>query len=136
MNKRPDKITVDDIDSAPATSSGAEHQDASYWREQHRRVSEEKSALEQTNEKLEKRVRTIEILDDLIEPYAKKTFWFMCGYCGFVGVTLIAHGWKIGGFELPNSVLDFLVGSTAVTVIGLVGMVLTGIFVGARRNGG
>lgn len=38
--------------------------------------------------------------------------------------------------ELDPEVLKFLVGSTAATVLGLVGMVLTGIFVGARRHSG
>jgi len=44
---------------------------------------------------------------------------------------LIAHGLGLY-FKLPEGVLQLLVGSTAVTVIGLVGMVLTGVFVGAR----
>jgi hypothetical protein len=130
----PTKVTVDDIDSAPLTTDGAESQDASYWREQHRRVSEEKVNLQAAHDKLESRVKTTEILDDLIEPYAFKTFWFMCSYCAFVALALCAHGWGWGSFKLPDSVLDFLVGSTAVTVIGLVGMVLTGIFVGARQR--
>jgi uncharacterized membrane protein len=59
----------------------------------------------------------------------------MCAYAGIVGVLLVLHGFKGIAFELQESVLNFLVGSTAATVIGLVGMVLTGIFVGARRRG-
>lgn len=47
---------------------------------------------------------------------------------------LLMHGCQFSGFKLPDDVLKFLVGSTATTVIGLVGMVLTGIFVGARRH--
>ena len=58
----------------------------------------------------------------------------MCIYCGAVALILIASGWKIGGFDLPPAVLTVLTGTTAVTVIGLVGMVLTGIFVGARKG--
>ncbi|MEO5805067.1 hypothetical protein [Devosia sp.] len=134
MPKPPIKITVEDIDTAPLSTDGDEVQDAAYWREQHRRVAEEKAQLQASHDKLERRVRTTEILDDLIEPYAFRTFLFMCAYCGFVALAILAHGWHWGGFILPNSVLDFLVGSTAVTVIGLVGMVLTGIFVGARQK--
>jgi hypothetical protein len=57
----------------------------------------------------------------------------MCCYSGIVALLLIASGWNIFGFDLPAAVLVALAGSTAVTVIGLVGMVLTGIFVGARK---
>ena len=78
-------------------------------------------------------IKTRGTLDSLIKPYADKTFWFMCIYCGGVAVMLLLHGFKISRFSLPDNVLGFLVGSTAATVIGLVGMVLTGIFVGARR---
>lgn len=98
-------------------------------------------ALQQELESTQKRVRTIEILDKLIEPMATKAFRFMCAYCGVVGALLTFHGfesWSVGNrlwrFSLPESVLQFLVGSTAVTVIGLVGMVLTGIFIGARKS--
>lgn len=134
MGKPPAKVTVEDIDNAPLSSSPAEGADIAQLRDAFTRVSEEKAQLQADYDKLEKRVRTVEILDKLIEPYAFKTFWFMVGYCAFVALALCAHGWHLGKFELPSSVLDFLVGSTAVTVIGLVGMVLTGIFVGARRR--
>lgn len=89
-----------------------------------------KQELEQTS----KRVRTIQILDELIEPMANRSFWFMCIYCFVVAVMLALDGFEQVAFNLPDSVLEFLVGSTAATVIGLVGMVLTGIFIGARRN--
>ena len=78
--------------------------------------------------------RGAEILDGLIEPFAERTFIFMCYYCAFVAFIIILHvsGW--GNKDLPETALQFLVGSTAATVIGLVGMVLTGIFVGARKK--
>lgn len=107
------------------------------YREAFVKVSDEKAAIQQELEATQKRVRTVEILDTLIEPYAKRTFWFMCAYSGVVAIMLLMHGCEASGFKLPEDVLTFLVGSTATTVIGLVGMVLTGIFVGARgRNGG
>ncbi|TMM48276.1 DUF2207 domain-containing protein [Qipengyuania marisflavi] len=97
-------------------------------------VGAEKDALQAELELTQKRVRTIQILDDLIEPMANKAFIFMCAYAGIVALLLIMHGFAGIAFSLPDSVLEFLVGSTAVTVIGLVGMVLTGIFVGARNK--
>lgn len=66
---------------------------------------------------------------------ANRSFRFMCVYCAVVGEMVPFHGFKLFRFQLPASVLNFLVGSTAATVIGLVGMVLTGIFVGARSSG-
>lgn len=132
-------ITVDDIDNAPTTAV-ASAQDVTVstadFREAFVRLSEENAILKQDLDETKKRVKTIEILDKLIEPYAARTFWFMCAYCSAVGVMLFAHGAQWNGFNLPESVLQFLVGSTATTVVGLVGMVLTGVFVGARgRNG-
>jgi hypothetical protein len=56
----------------------------------------------------------------------------MCLYSAGVAFLLLLSGGNVNGFYLEKDVLVLLVGSTAVTVIGLVGMVLTGIFVGAR----
>lgn len=97
-------------------------------------VSNENFELKTEIDTLKKRVRTAEILDSLIKPYADKAFIFMCSYCAFVAAVIIISGWKLGGFAQPEKVLGLMVGSTAVTVIGLVGMVLTGIFVGARKG--
>ncbi len=131
-------ITVDDIDRAIANvpASGNDTPVAAEdWKDAYTRLSQENALLKQELDKTEKRVRTIEILDELIEPMANRSFIFMSAYCGVVGTIVVAHGFKILGFSLPESVLQFLVGSTAATVIGLVGMVLTGVFIGARRNG-
>lgn len=134
----PDEIvTVDDIDSAANTVSPSKSDTPVSFEEINAafsRVAEERDALAADVEILKKKIRTTEILDDLIEPFAHKAFWFMCIYSSTVGLFLLLHGTKYKSFSLPDSVLNFLVGSTAVTVIGLVGMVLTGIFVGARSN--
>lgn len=129
---------MEDIDNAPTTAT-VSGQDVSVstadFREAFVRLSEENALLKEDLDKTKKRVRTVEILDDLIEPFAHKAYWFMCIYCGVVAAMVTLHGFKGMAFSLPESVLQFLVGSTATTVIGLVGMVLTGIFVGARgRN--
>ena len=99
-------------------------------------VSNENFTLKTELDTLKSRVKTSDILDGLIEPFAHRTFVFMCAYCGFVGLVLLFDGWEVLGFDLPEAVSTLLVGSTAATVIGLVGMVLTGIFVGARKNAG
>lgn len=138
VDKTKSKITVSDIDRAPDTV-GSETEDDSEINflellDRLSLIATENEELKDENRQLKRTARTIEILDELIEPYAGKAFLFMCAYCTFVALVLVFHGFKIKGFYLEESVLDFLVGSTAATVIGLVGMVLTGIFVGARSN--
>jgi len=128
-------ISVDDIDNSapsvePTLTDINVSQDQLY--EAFTKVSDEKDELLIENERLKSKAKTTEILDDLIKPYAGNTFWFMVVYCGFVGVFLTLYASGCFKKEMPDSVLNFMVGSTATTVIGLVGMVLTGIFVGAR----
>lgn len=128
-------LTVDDIDSSsdgvPADNSDVivSPNDAM---SRLAIVAAEKDELLVENERLRLKAKTTEILDDLIKPYARSTFWFMVSYCVFVGLFLLIYAW--GGFkkDIPETVLNFMVGSTATTVIGLVGMVLTGVFIGAR----
>lgn len=130
--------TLDDIDTAPdgaMLSAGDRDVSEDDYRRALARMGAEKDELQAELERTQKRVRTIEILDELIEPMANKAFWFMCAYAAVVGAILILDGFTTIPFDLPENVLEFLVGSTAATVIGLVGMVLTGIFVGARGRG-
>lgn len=133
-NKPP--ISVDDIDRAPSSLpstvpvGGWEFTDLL---KEFARVTSEKSSLEDDNFRLKRALASKELLDALITPYAHRTFVFMCIYCGVVALLLILSGWQSSGFHLDDGVLKVLTGSTGVTVLGLVGMVLTGIFVGARK---
>lgn len=132
-------ISVDDIDRAPSTlpppDQPAEVQDELHkYKTAFNEVSERNFALLEENSKLKRSLATSQILDSLLKPYADRTFIFMCIYCGVVAALLIASGFKSSGFELEDGVLKVLTGTTGVTVIGLVGMVLTGIFVGARKQ--
>lgn len=135
-NKNPD-ITLDDVDRAPNSISPSktdvpvslDELNAAFSR-----VTEENAKLLQENETLRKKVKTIEILDSLIEPYAKKAYFFMCAYSAVVAIYLFMFSFDLFKNPPGDTVLEFLVGSTAATVIGLVGMVLTGIFIGARNN--
>ncbi len=89
--------------------------------------------LQQDFDALKRNKSTIAELDKLIGPSAKNAFRYMSAYSLGSFALLLLDGSRYGGFDLDESVLDLLVGSTAVTVLGLVGMVLTGIFVGARK---
>lgn len=133
-------LNVHDIDTAasraPHEAEGARFGIDEDWPAAFRKVTFERDQIAEELAEARKKLRTAEILDELIEPYASKAYRFMCVYCALVWLMLIMHGFQtelLAPFSLPDSVLNFLVGSTAVTVIGLVGMVLTGIFVGARK---
>ncbi len=133
-------IVVADIDRAPdnipaqAPQRPHTHQEYADLLQKFRDLSNENTRLEEEILQLRRINKTSEILDALIKPFADKAYKFMCAYCGFVGIVLLLEGFFENVFDLPDSAIDFLVGSTAVTVIGLVGMVLTGVFVGARKR--
>ncbi len=129
------KISVEDMDNA-LDHLVPEESTSEQTRTVFDRLSDvglENFKLKQTVAELEQKLRTKDILDGLIEPYAGRAFNFMCVYSGFVGSVLLLDSFNISGFEMDPTVQAYLVGSTAVTVIGLVGMVLTGVFVGARK---
>lgn len=95
-------------------------------------LSEENEKLENDLRQAKRDKRTTEMLDSLIQPFAIATFIFMVVYCWFVGCLLLDQETNRVFRPISDEVMKVLVGSTAVTVIGLVGMILTGIFVGAR----
>lgn len=87
--------------------------------------------LAQTRAELERiqEMRTFEqVKAELIKPYANKVFWFVAWYCIVVGVLLVADGVSDNGFDLDESTVGIIAGSTAVSVIGLIGMVISGLF--------
>lgn len=136
QNDKP-PISLDDLDRAPSAlpaDTAPVRIDFDQLLTRFSEVANEKIALEEEIFRLKQSVATSQILDELIKPYALRAFSFMCAYCGIVAVILFISGFKLAGFQLETGVLEVLAGSTAVTVIGLVGMVLTGIFVGARRG--
>jgi hypothetical protein len=56
----------------------------------------------------------------------------LVGYSVFSIALVVTQGFHIRGFDLPETVLAIVVGSTAVSAIGLVGLILQGLF---RSNG-
>lgn len=64
----------------------------------------------------------------LIKPYANKVFWFVAVYCAAVGCFSIADGNSQNNFDLAETTIGIIAGSTAVSVIGLIGMVISGLF--------
>jgi len=64
----------------------------------------------------------------MMEPYANRVFWFVVWYCIAIAILLVGSGNKGDNFELSDTVLCVIAGSTAVSVIGLIGIVLGGLF--------
>jgi len=60
--------------------------------------------------------------------YANRVFCYLICYSVFAAIVLLLSGFKVFNFELPTAALTAVVGSTAVSAIGLVGIVVTGLF--------
>lgn len=64
----------------------------------------------------------------LRERLAGRVYWYLVGYSAGAFMLLVLHGAKYNGFALDKTVLALVVGSTAVSAIGLVGIVVRGLF--------
>lgn len=60
--------------------------------------------------------------------YAGKVFDYLLAYTFGAFILILLEGSGIGGFDLPDAALVVVVGSTAVSAIGLVGFVVSGLF--------
>ena len=65
---------------------------------------------------------------ELRKKYARSVMIYLFFYSLFVAAMLVMSGYSVYGFSLPDSVLEFLVGSTAASAIGLVLAVTHGLF--------
>jgi hypothetical protein len=74
------------------------------------------------------RIRELAGFIEIRKEYTKKTYWFFALWCISVFIILILGGFSLCGFFLPASVLSVLVGSTTVSVIGLVAIIGRGVF--------
>jgi hypothetical protein len=79
-------------------------------------------------ERLEAKSTVDDVKAQILKPYVTNVFRFVVCYCAIVGLMLTLAGFKTGGFVLPEAILGIIAGSTAVSVIGLIGMVITGLF--------
>lgn len=70
---------------------------------------------------------------ELREKYAGRAFWYLCSYSIFAGLIILLDGFGVCDFEQDPSVLKVLVGSTAVSAIGLVLSVIHGLFRNLNR---
>ncbi len=80
------------------------------------------------NSLADERIKDSSSTRTLRETYAKKVYWYLVCYSVGAYALLIAQAWKIAGFELETTVIAIVAGSTAVSAIGLVGIVVRGLF--------
>jgi hypothetical protein len=88
----------------------------------------ENESLQADNEKLTAETDIDAVRARLLRPLAWSVLWFLIIFSGIVFALLICHGFKLGGFSLPDTVLSVLAGTTLAAVAGLVGIILTGLF--------
>jgi len=83
--------------------------------------------VEAENKRLKEEVSIDRVKALMMQPYADKVFNFMVGYCSVVGLIIVADGFGVH-FHLSDTVVSIIAGSTAVSVIGLIGIVVGGLF--------
>ncbi len=110
-----DKVDLD------RTPSGKEESTETFANPDERRKDAETQGIRELNSDL--RYNRL-----LRSKYASWVFCYLVSYSIFVGIVLVSVGFGICGFTLPESVLEFLVGSTAASAIGLVFAVTNGLF--------
>ena len=92
-------------------------------------LSAELEAKSTELEQLKARRSFEEVVAEMLRPYSDAVYWFVVCYCVAVGVFLLLAGFRSHtGFALSDTVLAVISGSTAISVIGLIGMVITGMF--------
>jgi|GEM_PF-5869218 len=92
------------------------------------RLTVEKANLEDDLAKIRGEMSVSTQKAKLLIPYSNKVFWFVVWYCMISGYIIMLHGDQRTNFELPETVLALIAGSTMASVIGLLASVVTGIF--------
>ena len=65
---------------------------------------------------------------ELRESYSKRVYEYLVWYSIAAFLVIILQGTHYNGFQLDSTVISIIVGSTAVSAIGLVGIVVRGLF--------
>lgn len=89
--------------------------------------------LDLENKALKGQLSSKKVIEDLLSPTARRAFVFLCCYGLGALVLLILHGFGVGGFALPESVLGLVVGSTAISAIGVFTAVIVGLFAAIKK---
>jgi hypothetical protein len=122
------------IDTAPITPDRQDFSgpESDYFIELVGKLAAENGELRAELARLKAKETYDDVRRDLMKPYATRVFRFLICYCTFVGVTLLLQGFHLWGFNLSDTVMAVISGSTAASAIGLVGFVVNGLFRGKQ----
>lgn len=124
IGSAPISVEFGDVDAK--TELARAYEELGYFQDQ---LLQTQAELDSLKEK-----RTVDqVRADLIKPYTNKVFWFVVWYCIVVGMIIVADGIQALEFDLQESTIGIIAGSTAVSVIGLIGMVISGLFGGKKH---
>mgnify|MGYP000130016367 CR=1 FL=1 len=114
-----DKIIAEDVLSTPSK----ERKPANLL------FAEEREYFNQQTEILKEELKDKQHYRDLRKTYADRVFNFMCIWCIVVFLIVIADAISVlSFFHIDTSVLCTLIGGTTISVIGLVGFMMQGLF--------
>lgn len=134
------KPTVDDIDKAPENLPVPPEQAPfpavalQELQDQFSAIANENFDLRAENKAVKDQLASKKVIEDLLGPTAKRAFIFLCWYGLGALVLLLLHGFHFGGFELPDAILGLVVGSTAVSAIGVFAAVIKGLFEAIKKT--
>ncbi|MEO1330223.1 MAG: hypothetical protein AAFW46_11205 [Pseudomonadota bacterium] len=123
----PDKIDVEKISSAPLElpESNSTSNDINL-----QQISELRSRLEELQGELERAKAQKTVSEEkakLLQPFSWWVFGFVCVFCVVVFSVIIIEG-AFEEFKVDSGVLSIMAGSTIVAVIGLISVILTGLY--------
>jgi hypothetical protein len=133
------KPSVADIDTAPeslpvparpATAPAV----ADDFQDKFSEIANENFDLRLENKALKEQLASKKVIEDLLGPTSRRAFIFLCCYGVGAFILLILSGFQIGGFALPETILGLLVGSTAVSAIGVFAAVIKGLFEAIKKS--
>ena len=91
--------------------------------------NEDRDALSQLEiDRKEEEVKGLKTTREIKKSYAERVFWLVLGYWLTVLALLLAAGSPSCPFNLSDTVLGILVGSTAAAVISQIGFITRGLF--------
>ena len=124
-NKKPPELTLDVIDTGIAL---VERTKAPDDRDREELGEAQRRAADLRNDYTNALIKNIDADRDMRKSYASRILRYLEIYSGSVLVVVLLCGFKPWGFNLEQSVLAALVGSTAIAAIGLVGFIARGLF--------
>jgi hypothetical protein len=133
------KPSVADIDTAPENLPVPVREPPvpavpDEFQEKFSEVANENFDLKADNKALRDQLDSKKAIEDLLGPTARRAFIFLCCYGFGALLLLLLNGFHVGGFTLSDTILGLIVGSTAVSAIGVFAAVIRGLFQAIKKS--